>query len=65
LLRVKPGLESFLAEFVIEFAFLIITQDVMGERNLFEAFFGLFVPLINVGMILSGELPVGLFDLLG
>jgi hypothetical protein len=37
----------------------------MGKRDLFEAFFGLFVPLINVGMILSRELPVGLFDLLG
>ena len=49
---------------IIQFPLLGIVQDLIGLGGLFEAFLGLPVSRVAVGMVLEGHFPVGLLDLL-
>jgi len=52
-----------MAEAVVSGALLAVLQDVIGLVDLFEAAFGVLVPLVAVGVELHGQLAVGLFDI--
>jgi hypothetical protein len=64
-LRVEPGTEPCLAEFVVELAFLWIAQHIVSEGDFFEPLFSLFLARINVRMILPGQLAIGFFEVVG
>jgi hypothetical protein len=46
----------------IEFALLRITQDIVGDRDLFELTFGFLISRVDVRVILSSEFAVRLTD---
>ena len=54
------GIETHL---VVHLPLLGITQDVIGFLDILEAVFGGFVSWIQIRMVLSGELPVSLADI--
>ena len=62
LIGIKPGGQAGLAEFVIEFSFLFVAQDIVGDREILESVLGVFVARIDVGMIFARKLAVGLAD---
>jgi hypothetical protein len=57
--------EGVVAELVVERASLRIGEGFVGFRDVLEVVLGGLVARILVGMILDGELPVSLLDLLG
>jgi hypothetical protein len=50
---------------IIGIPFLLIRQHLIRFADLFKLFFGLFVSLVFIGMMLNCEFAVRLFDLLG
>ena len=62
LIRVETGSESGVAEFVIQLAFLLVAQDIVGDRDILELILGVLVPRIDVGMIFARELAIGFAD---
>src|SRR5439155_10984961 len=56
---------SHVPDLVVLLAFLLVAEDVVGGRDLLEAILGVLVPAVPVGVVLLGELPVGLLDLGG
>ena len=60
---VKARLDARHPELVVELALFGIGENVVRFRDRLELLLGLGVPRIDVGMILAGELPVGLLDL--
>src|SRR5262249_34677431 len=58
--RVETRLQSLHAELVVHFTLLGIAQDIVGMRDLFETFLGLFVAGVDVGMIASSQLAIRL-----
>ena len=51
------------AELVVDFAFLLVAQDVVGFGDFLELLFGLFVAGIDVGMVFTRELAKRFADL--
>ena len=50
---------------VVGWAFLGIGENLIGLANFLEFFFGFFIALMFVGMMLDGEFAVSLFNFLG
>ena len=48
---------------IVNLAFLGVAEDVVGFLNFFELLFGSFVAGIQIGMILTGQLAIGLANL--
>ena len=48
---------------VIDRPFFRVRENLVGLRDLLEAFFGLFVPGVEVRVVFAGQPPVGLLDL--
>ena len=57
--------EGAMAVAIVGWAFLWIGKNLVGFSNFLEFFFGFFISLMFVGMMLDGEFAVGLFNLLG
>ncbi len=53
------------AELVVAGALGLVAQDVVGLLHLLEARLGLLVAGVAVGVVLTGQLAVGLLDLVG
>ena len=59
-------LGSSVAEHVVAFAFFLIAQGLVGFVDFFELFFRRFLlglSRLQIGMVLAGHLPIGLFEL--
>ena len=56
--------KSLVTKAVIGIAFLRIGEDFVGLTDLLEFFLRFFIALVFVGMVLKGEFPVGLLNLL-
>src|SRR5262249_34014123 len=63
--RIEAGLQAFHPELVVERPLLVVGEGVVGERQVLEALLGLLVPRVEIGMVLAGQLAVGLADLVG
>src|ERR1041385_2100631 len=61
---IEAGREPGFPEFVIKFAFLWITQDFVGYRNIFELFLGFLVAGIDIRMIFSRQLAIRFANLI-
>src|SRR5262245_27979339 len=48
--RIKSRLQPLFTKFVIQFPFLLITQDIVSKGNLLETFLSRFVSRINIRM---------------
>ena len=59
---VKTGGEPGLAEFVVELALFRISQGIIGDRDLFELIFRLFITRVDIRMIFSSEFAIRLAD---
>ena len=57
--------ESGVAELVVEAAFLLVGEDLVGLVDLFERRLGGVVSLVSVRVVLQRELLVGAAQLLG
>ena len=58
------GVRPAVAVFVVLAALVGVGQDAVGLIYLLELFFGAGVARVNVGMVLAGQFPVGLTDIL-
>src|SRR5271154_2112821 len=56
----RIDLIGVVAQRVVNFAFLLIAQYVVGFRDLLELLFCPLIPGIHVGVVLPGELAEGL-----
>ena len=59
----KTALESFRAERVILFSFLLVTQNGIGLTYVLESTLGIFIVSISIRVVLHGQFAVGLLDL--
>src|SRR4030095_6638890 len=63
-LGIKPGSEARLTEFIIEFSFLVVAQNIICGRHILKLVLGVFVSWIDVGVKLARELAVRLTDVI-
>ena len=63
--RVEAGLETLGAELVVELPLVGVGEDVVREGDVLEPLLRLLVPRVQVGVVLAGELAVGLLDVVG
>jgi hypothetical protein len=59
----SPWLEGAMAKLVIFLPEFGRAEDMIGFRDLLETALGIFVPWVQVGMMLASQSTVGLFDL--
>jgi hypothetical protein len=64
LLGVETGGQTGLTEFVIEFAFFFVAQDVVGDRDILEFALGVLIAGVDIGMIFTREFSKRAFDLI-
>src|SRR4029453_11549414 len=57
-----PG-RGHVAHLVVLLALLLVAEHVVGRRDLFESILRVLVPGVGVGVVLLGQLAVGLLDL--
>ena len=62
---VEPLGKTLRSHRIVDLPLLRIAQDLVGLVDQLELGFGRLVSRISVGMVLHGQLPVGLLDLVG
>lgn len=62
--RIEVGVHARMSELVITGAFFLVGQDLVGLVDLLEPGLGRLVARVQVRVVLFGQFPVGLFDLI-